>query len=173
MNEIARRSVFGGPSIVFAAPTLKALGIVILTNILFFVLVLVTPGDPDVMLNRIRTAFETGELGLTDYLWFDSRHGWHQYNGCNILQMLSNRDPSRLGRALAPLVHRADENGNGQCVVLYALVPAVWTLLLPRHTYIHAAFMVRMLVVPISLAPLAWCWPAAQETSIPPGVFSD
>jgi hypothetical protein len=40
-----------------------------------------------------------------------------------------------------------------------ALVPAAWVLLLPLHAYIHAPFMVRMLLVPASLAPLALCWP--------------
>ena len=41
-----------------------------------------------------------------------------------------------------------------------ALVPIVWALLLPNHTAIHAWLMVRLLVVPISLAPVALFWPA-------------
>jgi hypothetical protein len=40
-----------------------------------------------------------------------------------------------------------------------ALVPALWVLLLPGHTSIHAFFMVRLLVVPVSLALVALCWP--------------
>ena len=82
----------------------------------------VTPSDPDVMLSRIRTAFDTGELGLANQLWFDSRRGWHQSNDCNILQMLSNRDPSRLKRALAPLVYTVDDDWRGLCAVLHALL---------------------------------------------------
>jgi hypothetical protein len=46
-------------------------------------------------------------------------------------------------------------------LITAALIPVVWVFLLPRHTYIHAAFMVRMLVVPISLAPIAFFWPHA------------
>jgi hypothetical protein len=48
-------------------------------------------------------------------------------------------------------------------LVSAALVPAAWVFLMPRHTHIHAGFMVRMLVVPISLAPLALCWPHMRE----------
>lgn len=51
-------------------------------------------------------------------------------------------------------------------LIAAALIPVVWVFLLPRHTYIHAAFMARMLVAPISLAPIALCWPhAAAGTS--------
>lgn len=39
-----------------------------------------------------------------------------------------------------------------------ALVSMFWILLLPNHTYIHAYLMVRLLVVPLSLAALALCW---------------
>ena len=54
------------------------------------------------------------------------------------------------------------ESGAGRDVLILlgaALVPAVWVLLLPNHTYVHAWLMVRLLVVPISLAPVALCWP--------------
>ncbi len=52
------------------------------------------------------------------------------------------------------------ERGQDMLILLGAsLVPVVWVLLLPRHAYIHAQFIVRMLVVPTSLAPLALCWP--------------
>ena len=40
-----------------------------------------------------------------------------------------------------------------------SLVTAVWVFFLPRHTATHAAFMVRLLIIPISLAPMALTWP--------------
>ena len=48
-----------------------------------------------------------------------------------------------------------------------ALVPAFWVLLLPGHSQQHSGFMVRMLVVPISLAPLALLWPGAPRPTSP------
>ncbi len=44
-------------------------------------------------------------------------------------------------------------------LLLVAMIPAAWVLLLMQHTAYHAPFMVRMLVVLISLAPLALIWP--------------
>jgi hypothetical protein len=61
---------------------------------------------------------------------------------------------------------RAREHPHGRDILILvsaALIPIGWVLLLPNHTYIHAPFMVRMLVVPISLAPLALCWPTARS----------
>jgi hypothetical protein len=56
---------------------------------------------------------------------------------------------------------RDSEPGRDVLILLgCALVPVVWTLLLPNHTAIHAWLMVRLLVVPISLAPVALRWPA-------------
>ncbi len=50
--------------------------------------------------------------------------------------------------------------GPDRLVILSAaLIPVVWTLVLPNHTYIHAGFMVRILVVPLALAPVALFWP--------------
>jgi hypothetical protein len=46
-----------------------------------------------------------------------------------------------------------------------ALIPVVWVMLLPQHSYIHATFMVRMFVVPIAIAPLALCWPFMARDS--------
>jgi hypothetical protein len=69
------------------------------------------------------------------------------------------------GIAAAALGWRArrEERGQDRLLLLAAaLVPAVWVCLLPTHTYIHATFMVRILVVPLSLAPLALLWPRAR-----------
>ncbi|MGE5276674.1 MAG: hypothetical protein ACM3SU_06750 [Acidobacteriota bacterium] len=66
---------------------------------------------------------------------------------------------------------RARHSEHGRDVLFLvgaAMVPAVWVLLLPLHAYIHAPFMVRMLIVPATLGPLALCWPRARE-EVPPG----
>ena len=58
---------------------------------------------------------------------------------------------------------------NMDCVVLLvaALAPVVWMLLLPQHTVIHARFMVRILVASIALVPLAVSWPVAAPSNRP------
>jgi hypothetical protein len=47
-------------------------------------------------------------------------------------------------------------------LVCIALIPVIWTLLLPNHTNIHAGFMVRIFVIPIAIAPLSLFWPRAE-----------
>jgi hypothetical protein len=71
---------------------------------------------------RVRRAFATGELGDRDYLPYDARRGWHQYNDCNILQMLSNPDDSLAGRAWGPWLHLADADDAQACATLRRLV---------------------------------------------------
>ena len=82
---------------------------------------LVAPGDPGVIAARVRTAYETGELGTASYLWFDTRRGTFQHNDCLVLEMLSGRHPSRLERALAPRTYVTEQEHN-PCVLLRALV---------------------------------------------------
>jgi hypothetical protein len=103
-------------------PLTRAFGIIVLANLLFLLLTVAAPGDPDLFIKRVRAAFEMGELGLADYLPFDTHRGVHQYNDCNILQMLSNKHSSRFERALAPTLYATDENWNDQCAVLRALM---------------------------------------------------
>jgi hypothetical protein len=105
-----------------AGPSGRAVVIVILANVLFLALRYAAPGDPDVVAHRVRTAFATGDLGLPDYRPLDTRRGWHQYNDCNVLQMLSNRDSSRTKRALGPIIYRTDQEFRHACPALYALV---------------------------------------------------
>ncbi|HEX5718538.1 MAG TPA: hypothetical protein VF179_20415 [Thermoanaerobaculia bacterium] len=104
------------------SPLAWSLGIIVLANLLFFALLVAAQGNQEVIIARVRAAFETGELGLADYLFFDSRRGWHQYNDCNVLQMLVNRDSSRLKRALAPKVFYRNKDRDDQCAVLRAVV---------------------------------------------------
>lgn len=107
---------------VLGGPLARAMGIIVLANLLFRVLMIVAPGDPDVIANRIRTALEMGELGLADFLPFDMRRGSMQYNDCTVLQRLSNERSSRLEWALAPTLYATDRHGHDQCALLRALV---------------------------------------------------
>ena len=100
----------------------------------------------------MRGAFESGYLVQTDYLGFDSRKGWSQFMDCLILQMVTNpvdaplRQPSDLFAALTG-----------------ALIVVIWTLLFQTHTFGHAGFMVRMMIVPISLGWASLAWQVVRE----------
>ena len=74
------------------------------------------------MINRIQKAFATGELIERDYLKYDTQRGFHQYNDCNILQMMTNQDSSQVGRALGPWLHMADASATEACRTLRELV---------------------------------------------------
>jgi hypothetical protein len=68
-----------------------------------------------------------------------------------------------LAAAIRGWYQRHSEQGRDVLLLLgVALVPVAWTLLLPTHTGGHAPFMVRMFVMPISVAPLALFWPAVD-----------
>jgi hypothetical protein len=98
----------------------RALAVVTLANLLFLALMLVAPGDPQRMEARVRTAYETGELGTRSYLRYDTRRGYFQHNDCLVLQMLSNRHSSAVERALAPRVYIKTTDHN-PCAVLRAM----------------------------------------------------
>ncbi|MEP6995887.1 MAG: hypothetical protein ABI968_15290, partial [Acidobacteriota bacterium] len=97
------------------------LGTVLVANLLFLALMVAAQTDPRVIAERVRAAFEAGELGTSDYRRFDTRRGYFQHNDCLILQMLTNEDSSRLERALAPNVY-ANARRNKWCAGLRALV---------------------------------------------------
>ena len=102
---------------------LKIVGIALLMNLFFLMLMIAMPVNSSLIADRIRIAFETGELGTVDYLPFDSRRGWHQYNDCVILQMLANEESSRINRALAPIIYVAnDDDWSNLCATLQLLV---------------------------------------------------
>lgn len=110
------------PPHLFRNPAVRAAGAIALANLLFFVLVFAGQGDPCVSLARVQAAFEGEDLQTKDFLFKDARRGWFQFNDCNVLQMLTNPEPSRLARALAPTVYRENDDWEGQCRVLRALV---------------------------------------------------
>jgi len=99
----------------------RGLAAVTFANLLFLALMVAAPGPPRVVANRIRTAYETGELGTLSYLRYDTRRGYFQHNDCLILQMLSNQHSSMLERALAPKVYVKTTDHN-PCAVLRAMV---------------------------------------------------
>jgi hypothetical protein len=99
----------------------RVFAVTLLANLAFFGLVLAAQSEPSTMAARIRTAFQSGDLGIKDYLPFDRRRGWHQYNDCTVLQMISNQDPSRLARALAPRIYYQNADWTNQCAVLRSL----------------------------------------------------
>jgi hypothetical protein len=97
----------------------RAVLVVLVCNCVFLLLVLFVPVDSPTIRHRIRAAFETGDLGFEDYLLFDSRRGFFQYNDCNVLQMIANRNPSRAARAISPIVYSANDDWTDQCAVLH------------------------------------------------------
>jgi hypothetical protein len=101
---------------------LRALAVVLVANALFLAATWSTPLEPDVVADRVRIAFATAALLEEDFLPFDPRRGYFQYIDCFVLQMLVNEHPSRLARALAPIMYSPDTSGAGQCATLRALV---------------------------------------------------
>jgi len=101
----------------------RMLGSIVIANVLFLVSMLLAPFDPEQVADRVRAAFATGDLSLDEYRRHDIRRGWHQYNDCAVLQLLSAPDSSRLARALAPRWSflRADVEENYSCGALEAL----------------------------------------------------
>jgi hypothetical protein len=87
---------------------------------IFLVLSSLIPSD--VIIIRIQQAFATGELIEDDYLKYDTHRGFHQYNDCNILQMMTNQDSSQIAQALGPWLHLADESATEACRTLRELV---------------------------------------------------
>jgi hypothetical protein len=58
---------------------------------------------------------------------------------------------------------KGEENTDRFVLLAAALIPIVWACVLPQHTSSHATFMVRILVVPLSLSPLAFFWRWTQR----------
>lgn len=92
-------------------------------NALFVLIALSASFLPsNLIIRRVEKAFSTGELVERDYLKYDSRRGFHQYNDCIILQMMANPDSSRAGRALGPWLHMADASATETCRTLRELI---------------------------------------------------
>ena len=90
---------------------LRAFVLVLLLNVAFPVSLLLSSLVPsEVIIARIQQAFSKGELVENDYLPYDVYRGFHQYNDCNILQMMTNQDSSLVAHALGPWLHMADSS---------------------------------------------------------------
>ena len=103
-------------------PIARAVAVTALANLAFLILLIAGQGADEAVAARVRAAFAAGDLGTVDFLAFDWRHGWLQYNDCTVLQMLTNRHRSRLLGALAPRVFYENDDWRNQCAVLRALV---------------------------------------------------
>jgi hypothetical protein len=104
-------------------PWRNAVAVVLVANAAFLVLSFAAQLLPQEKLRqRVRDAFAAGDLVEQDYLPFDARRGFHQYNDCNILQMLTNDDDSSAGRAFGPWLRHAEFPVLDACQTLRALV---------------------------------------------------
>jgi hypothetical protein len=102
VSQNRRQHLHGYIRVFFMVPGLNALFLLIALFASFL------PSDR--IIHRIEEAFSTGELVEQDYLKYDARRGFHQYNDCMILQMMSNPDSSRVGRGLGPWLRMADHS---------------------------------------------------------------
>jgi hypothetical protein len=101
----------------------RAFVLVLLLNAAFPILLLLSSLMPsEVIGDRIQQAFLTGELIAIDYLQYDIDRGFHQYNDCNILQMMTNGDSSPVAHALGPWLYMADSSATEACRSLRELV---------------------------------------------------
>lgn len=104
-------------------PWLMAVGVVLALNVVFLLVCFAETLLPrDRLADRVRRAFADGSLVERDYLPYDTRLGWHQYNDCDILQMLTNADSSATGRVLGPWLHLPDTASLNACATLRKLV---------------------------------------------------
>jgi len=101
----------------------RAIGLVVLLNLLFGILALWRASLPvDPFRERIRQAFEDGDLVQQDYLPFDHRRGFHQYDECLILQMIANDDETLVRRAIGPTLYVRDTTYTEYCRALHEVV---------------------------------------------------
>ena len=102
---------------------LRAFRSVLILNAVFPILLLVSSLLPsDVIIDRIQSAFATDELIENDYLPYNIYQGFHQYNDCNILQIMTNQDSSQVASALGPWLHMPHSSATEACRTLRELV---------------------------------------------------
>jgi hypothetical protein len=102
---------------------LLAIAAIIAANGFFLVFNLLgalLPTQPVTM--AVRTAFAQGDLGLDDWLPFDRRLGFNQYNDCSILLMGLNREGPALQRAVGQRLTFRSSRWAGFCRTLYETV---------------------------------------------------
>jgi hypothetical protein len=98
----------------------SAVLLVLAFNLIFLLLATGAALVPrDLLMRRVRGAFSTGDLVDQDFLPFDNRRGFFQYNDCLILVMITNRQGSLLADALGPRVYTRDEAWSNMCKTLH------------------------------------------------------
>lgn len=102
---------------------LRAFALVLVLNAVFPILLLFSSLLPsEVIVGRIQHAFATGELIERDYLPYNVHQGFHQYNDCNILQIMTNQDTSLVASALGPWLHMPHSSATEACRTLRELI---------------------------------------------------
>jgi hypothetical protein len=76
------------------------------------------PTEP--LRERVRQAFASAALVQEDWLRWDSRRGYNQYNDCLILQMMINKD-HLLQKAFGPVLYVKDDTWSDYCQTLFDL----------------------------------------------------
>jgi hypothetical protein len=129
-------------------------------NVVFLLIAIAATFVPrDRLIERVRSAFASGDLGFIDYRFFDSRRGFNQYNDCAVLQMIANGSHDHLADAVGPIHFLSDFNGDAQCRTLLAVMDGKTTgLILTRHArYWHGYNVVATgLLTLFSLAEVRW-----------------
>jgi hypothetical protein len=102
---------------------LRAFALVLVLNATFPILLLFSSLLPsEVLVERVQQAFATGELIEKDYLPYNIHQGFHQYNDCNILQIMTNQDSSQVAKALGPWLRMPYSSATEACRTLRELV---------------------------------------------------
>lgn len=102
---------------------LSAFTVVLVLNLVFPLLLLFSSLLPsEVIVGRIQHAFATGELVENDYLPYNVQQGFHQYNDCNILQIMTNQDTSQMASALGPWLYLPHSSATETCRTLRELI---------------------------------------------------
>jgi len=134
---------------------LRALAVTVTANVLFFALAVAATFLPhEIMAERVRQAFASGDLGFQDYRFFDSVRGFNQYNDCAVLQMVTNDTHHRLADAVGPVHYLSNVRGDAQCRTLLDVVRGDSSRFIPTRyaRYWHGYNVVAAVL--LSLFPL-------------------
>ena len=134
----------------------RAVAVTVLANVLFFVLAVAATFLPrERIVEHVREAFASGDLGFKDYLFYDAVRGFNQYNDCAVLQMITNDTHHHLADAVGPVHFLSNLNGDAQCRTLNDVVAgSTARLISTRHArYWHGYNVVAAVL--LSLFPLS------------------
>ena len=138
----------------------RLFGVVMILNGFFLAAALWAASLPtEGFTSRVAAAFATGELVDRDYLYGDTRRGFHQFNDCLVLQIITNPDAVWWARALGPLTYFKDPTNSSVCLTLHGIVDGTVErsdLLSLRYTRYWFGFVpiTSALLRPVSLGEL-------------------